>query len=77
MNKYIQEQTAKTDAPFTFRSRIIQCKEKTVDKIYVVLALFILLAVLQTPIQRSYYRKNHLLYMPSFPETLPLKDQNS
>jgi hypothetical protein len=42
-NKYGQQVTAKTDASFTFRSRIRQCEDMTVDENYVVIALFILI----------------------------------
>jgi hypothetical protein len=59
-------------APYTFSSRIRKWKYMTVDEMYVVLALFKLMGIVQKPTQGSYCSKNHLLYTAFFPETLSL-----
>jgi hypothetical protein len=40
---------------------------------YVVLALFMLIGIVQKPTLRSYYAKNRLQFTPYFPETLLLE----
>jgi hypothetical protein len=45
----------------------------SVDEMYVVLAIFMLIGILQKPTQRSYYSKNCLLFTPFFSETLSLE----
>jgi hypothetical protein len=44
-----------------------------VDEMYVVLALFMLIDIVQKPTLRSYYAKNSLLFTSYFPKTLPLE----
>jgi hypothetical protein len=48
-NKYAQQQIAKSAAPLTFCSRIRKWKNVTVDEMYVVLALFMLMGTVQKP----------------------------
>jgi hypothetical protein len=63
-NKYAQQQMAKSAAPFTSSSRIRKWKDVTVNEMYVVLALFMLMGIVQKPTQRSYNSKNCLWYTP-------------
>jgi hypothetical protein len=72
-NKYAQQQVAKRAVPFIFCSRIRKGKDVTVDEMYVVLALFMLMGIVQKPTQRSYCSKNHLLFTSFLPETLSLE----
>jgi hypothetical protein len=72
-NKYAQQEISKSIKPRTFSSRIRKWEDVTVDKMYVVLALFMLTGIVQKPTLRSYYAKNHLLFTPYFPKTLPLE----
>jgi hypothetical protein len=72
-NKCAQQEIAKRVAPFTFCSRIRKWKDVTVDEMYVVLALFMLMEIVQKPTQRSYYSKNHLRFTSFLPETLSLE----
>jgi hypothetical protein len=51
-NKYARQQ-AKIVTPFTFFSRIRKWQDATVDEMYVVLALFMLMGILQKPTQKS------------------------
>jgi hypothetical protein len=44
-------------------------EDVTVDKMYMVLALFMLIGIEQKPTLRSYYAKNHLLFTLFFPDT--------
>jgi hypothetical protein len=53
--------------------RIRKWYDVTVEEMYIVLALFMLMGILHKPTQRLYYCKNHLLLAPFFPETLPLE----
>jgi hypothetical protein len=72
-NKYAQQEILKSIQPLTFPSRIRMWEDVTVDEMYVVLALFMLIRIVQKPTLRSYYAKNHLLFTPYFPETLLLQ----
>jgi hypothetical protein len=47
--EYAQEQIEKSITPFTFHSRIRKWQDVTVDEMYVVLALFMLMGILQKP----------------------------
>jgi hypothetical protein len=71
-NRYAQQEISKIARPLTFRSRIRQWENVTLDEMYVVLAL-IMLTGIQRPTLRSYYSKNRLLFTPFFAETLPLE----
>jgi hypothetical protein len=44
----------------------MKLEDITVDEMYVVLALFILMGIIQKPTLRSYYSKNQLLFHFSF-----------
>jgi hypothetical protein len=72
-NGYAQQEISKSIKPLTFHSRIQKWEDVTVDEMYVVLALFMLIGIVQKPTLRSYYAKNRLLFTPYFPETLPLE----
>jgi hypothetical protein len=72
-NKCAQQQIDKCAAPFTFCSRIRKGKDVTVDEMYFVLALFMLMEIVEKPTQRSYYSKNCLLFTSFLPETLSLE----
>jgi hypothetical protein len=72
-NKYAQQEISKSIKPLTFCSRIRKWEDVTVDEMYVVLVLFMLIGIVQKPTLRSYYAKISLLFTPYFPETLPLE----
>jgi hypothetical protein len=72
-NKYAQQEISKSIKPLTFCSRIRKWEDVTVDEMYVVLMLFMLIGNVQKPTLRSYYAKNRLMFTPIFPETLPLE----
>ena len=48
------------------RSRMRDWKPVTKDKVYVVLALFMLMGIIQKPTPRSYFSKNYILATPIF-----------
>jgi hypothetical protein len=54
--RYAQPEILKSVNPFTFHSRIR--KWKTMDEIYMFLALFMLMGIVQKPTFRSYYPQN-------------------
>jgi hypothetical protein len=53
---------------FTFCSIIRTWENVTVEEMYVVLAMFILMGIVQKPTHRSYYSNNCLLFIPFFLE---------
>jgi hypothetical protein len=53
-NRYAQQKIAKNVTPSTFCSRIRKWQDVTVDEMFLVLALFMLMGILQKPIQRLY-----------------------
>jgi hypothetical protein len=71
--KYAQQEISKSIKLLTFRSRIWKWEDVTVDEMYVVLALFMLIGTMQKPTLQSYYANNPPLFTPFFPETLPLE----
>jgi uncharacterized membrane protein YhaH (DUF805 family) len=56
----------KTVSPFTFRITIRKWEDIKMDEMYMVLALFMLMGILQKPTLRSQYSKNLLLLTPFF-----------
>jgi uncharacterized membrane protein len=56
-NKYAQQEISKSIKSLTFCSRIRMSEDVTVDEMYVVLALFMLIGIVQKPTLRSYYGK--------------------
>jgi hypothetical protein len=71
-NKYAQHRTEKVSCPSHFAPES-ENDRMLVDEMYVVLALFILIGILQTPTQRLYYSMYCLLFRPFFSEMLPLE----
>jgi hypothetical protein len=61
-----QQEISKSIRPLTFCSRIRKWEDVTVDNMYVVLPLFMLLGIIQKPALRSYYKRNQLLFTPFF-----------
>jgi hypothetical protein len=72
-NKYAHQEISKSIKPLTFRSRIRKWEDVTVDELYVGLALFMLIGIMQKHTLRCYYAKNLLLFTPYFPKILPLE----
>jgi uncharacterized membrane protein len=71
-NRYTQPEILKSVNPFTFHSRIR--KWKTVDEMYMFLALFMMMGIVQKPTLSSYYPQNWLILALFFPpETLSWK----
>jgi hypothetical protein len=62
----IVDETNRSVNPFTFCSRIRKWEDITVDEVYVVLTLLILMGILQKRSCRSCYSKNRLLSPPFF-----------
>jgi hypothetical protein len=52
-NKYVQQEISKSIRPLTFRSRIRKWEDVTVDEMYMGLALFMLIGIIQKPTLRS------------------------
>jgi hypothetical protein len=68
-NRHAQQEILKSIRPLTFCSRIRKWEDVTADEMYVVLALFMLIGIIQKPTFRSYYTRNRLLFIPFFSET--------
>jgi hypothetical protein len=65
-NIYAEQCIMSRDLTMPFCSRMRDWKPVTVDKIYVVLALFMLMGIVQKPTLRSYFSKNYVLATPIF-----------
>lgn len=57
-NRYAQKEILKIIITFTFYSRIRKWEDVTADELYMVLALFMLMGIVQAPKLRSYNSKN-------------------
>jgi uncharacterized membrane protein len=75
-SKYAQQELSEITDIFTFHSGIRMWGNVSMDEIYVVLTMFVLMGIVQMPTLGSYYSKNHLLFIPLFLENLPLKKWN-
>jgi hypothetical protein len=72
-NRYAQQEISKSMRPHTFCSRIWKWEDVMVYEMYMVLALFMLIGIIQKPTLRSFYTKNPLLFTPICSKTLPLE----
>jgi hypothetical protein len=72
-NRCAQLEISKSVNPFTFCFRIRKWEYVTVDEIYMILAVFMLMGIVVNPTLISYYSKNWVLLAGFFfHETLPL-----
>jgi hypothetical protein len=62
-NRYAQQEISKNVKSFTFCFRIRKWEDVTIDEMYVVLAVFMLMGIVQKSTFRSYYSKNWLLFI--------------
>ncbi|XP_021932761.1 piggyBac transposable element-derived protein 4-like [Zootermopsis nevadensis] len=65
-NRYAEQCINSRSLPIPFRSRMREWKPLSDDEMYVVLALFMLIGIVQKPTLRSYFSKNSLLATPVF-----------
>jgi hypothetical protein len=56
-----------------FSKKYQKVSNLSVDEMYMVLALFMLMGIVQKPTLRSYYAKNRLLFTPFSSEMFPLE----
>lgn len=61
-NRYAQQEIVENVNLLTFCCWIMKWEDVTVDKMYVVLAPFMLMDIIQKATLRSYYSKNWLLF---------------
>jgi hypothetical protein len=71
-NRYAQQEISKASGRFIFWSGIRKWDNVIVDKMYVVLAVFVLMGIVQKTTFKPYCLKTQLLCTLFFSETLPL-----
>jgi hypothetical protein len=71
-NIYAEQCIVSRDRTIPLRSRMRDWKPVTVDEIYVVLALFILMGIVQKPTLRSYFSRNSVLATPIFTSVISM-----
>jgi hypothetical protein len=57
---------------FSKRLRVNEWQPLTAEEIYVVLALFVLMGIVQKPRLRMYFSRNHVVAMPVFGSVISL-----
>jgi hypothetical protein len=55
---------------FTFRSHVRQWAPVTENEIYVVLGLYLLMGIIQTPTLRTYFSRKRILSAPGFGDVI-------
>jgi hypothetical protein len=71
-NRYAEKFKNSRGHIFSKRSRVNEWQPVTAEEIYVVLALFMLMGIVQDPSVRMYFSRNHLVATPVFGSVISL-----
>ena len=71
-NRYAEQYMKKCGMLFSKRSRVWDWKPVSADDIYIVLAIFMLMGIVQKPTLRSYFSKNATIRTPIFSSIISL-----
>ena len=71
-NRYAEQFKNSRGNIFSKRSRVNEWQSVTADEIYVVLALFMLMGIVQKTSLRLYFSRNHLVATPVFGSVISL-----